>query len=692
MNKNLLLIGYRTSFQLLIFIFLLILLDHFKIIVADYYLINLKIVSFILVLIYSIISYLRWKDGSFKKLEMTRKIWLGLFYLLIFILFLDTLVQSIFIGNYDYFIYYLIISFGVLINLINPDISNKNNNNDKEKQDNSKHEEDKNKINLENKLENNHTLETKIKNKSLKSDEIKTYRKYFYYFLIALILLLSFYLRISNLNIIDPYTDEYYHLDAAKQYLEYGTFDYERAKIVTWLSIFLIWISGASSFDQMVFWARFGAVFFGLITTFMIYLLGKRIKKSIGIVSALLWAISPWAIGLSRTVREYAYYPFFILLGIWLLLKYSDKIKSFEDIFAKKNLPLLIINLFYLVLFIIYSIFIDSDSTLKIGLLIFAVTLIYMALSKFSLLYHFYKHHETLITILTIILIFAISIGAYFAVTINQQTSLEKIEFEKSWSQIFLDSHRSEKPMQWWDKLKGTTYLIPFLIFLALAIQLSNRKFEILNYFLIFTILLIFYSFFFDRYFKPRYISHLLPIFVILIGSGIYSLYQPLTKFKAPVSKYLLSIIPTIFLLSILSFSALSFNQTVPQMNEVLNSTGEYHDEVKITLLYPYENIFDKSTIIISGTPQIMGFIFDIKRENNYHYYYDNETRFDFTKNIMKNNPSGYIVIDERRNIKFAKGFEIGNFTYEIDRNTYSDVRLIQEGHWFVYKWEIKRK
>ncbi|MCA9497284.1 MAG: hypothetical protein KC589_10165, partial [Nanoarchaeota archaeon] len=254
------------------------------------------------------------------------------------------------------------------------------------------------------------------------------------------------------------------------------------------------------------------------------------------------------------------------------------------------------------------------------------------------------------------------------------------------------DSHRSEKPMQWWDKLKGTSHLIYFLIFFGLAISIVNRKFEILNYFLIFLILLIFYSFFFDRYFKPRYISHLLPIFTVLIASGIYALYQPLTRYNAHILKYLFQIIPTIFLLSILSFSALSFNQTSSLMNDVINSTGEYHDEVRFTLLSSYQNTFDKNTVIVSGTPQIMSFLFDIDRNNNYHYYYKNETRFEETKIIMEKNPVGYIVIDERRNIGFAQGFEIGNFTYEIDRNTYAQVNLIQEGHWFVYKWEIKRK
>ena len=71
---------------------------------------------------------------------------------------------------------------------------------------------------------------------------------------------------------------------------------------------------------------RFPSALFGVLTVIVTYLLVKRIfwksklKESYALMSALILAISPWHIMLSRAAFEANIATFFIVLGVWLFL------------------------------------------------------------------------------------------------------------------------------------------------------------------------------------------------------------------------------------------------------------------------------------------------------------------------------------------------------------------------------------
>ena len=122
------------------------------------------------------------------------------------------------------------------------------------------------------------------------------------------IIMLSFGLRIWEVTDMDAYCDEELHLESIYSILQRGTIDYERAQIVTYLSVFFCWLGDAVGYYGHLYWSRIPSIVISTFTVVPIYWLGRKANKEIGLIAAFLWAMSPWAIVMSRYVREYAYY------------------------------------------------------------------------------------------------------------------------------------------------------------------------------------------------------------------------------------------------------------------------------------------------------------------------------------------------------------------------------------------------
>lgn len=87
-----------------------------------------------------------------------------------------------------------------------------------------------------------------------------------------------------------------------------------------------------SILDLNIFSIRFMAALFGALAVISAYLFSKELfNKRVGIISALLVAISPWMFHFSRIAFRASLMPFFITLSSFLLLKF---IKSKKGIYA----------------------------------------------------------------------------------------------------------------------------------------------------------------------------------------------------------------------------------------------------------------------------------------------------------------------------------------------------------------------
>ncbi len=110
-------------------------------------------------------------------------------------------------------------------------------------------------------------------------------------------------------------------------YLEsFGDF---KPPMYAYLDIIPVKLLGLNEFST-----RFPSAFFGVLTVLLTYFLVKRIfwksklKESYALMSALILAISPWHIMLSRAAFEANVATFFIVLGVFLFLVAVNSVKS----------------------------------------------------------------------------------------------------------------------------------------------------------------------------------------------------------------------------------------------------------------------------------------------------------------------------------------------------------------------------
>ncbi len=87
-------------------------------------------------------------------------------------------------------------------------------------------------------------------------------------------------------------------------------------------------IPGVAIFGLNEIGVRITPVFYGTLTVLVMFFLGRTLfgNQLIGLVSAFLLAISPWHIQLTRASFESSFALFWVILGIWFLVKgFSDK-------------------------------------------------------------------------------------------------------------------------------------------------------------------------------------------------------------------------------------------------------------------------------------------------------------------------------------------------------------------------------
>src|SRR3990172_2196276 len=151
--------------------------------------------------------------------------------------------------------------------------------------------------------------------------------------LVTLVVLLAFFLRVNKVTEVPPSLnwDEvsigynaYSILKTGKD--EWGEFlplhfkSYGEYKLPAqiYASIPAIAIFGLNEFG-----VRITAVIYGALTILLLYFLAKELfdNKWIGLMSAFFLAISPWHIQLTRASFESSFSVFWIVMGVWFLVK-----------------------------------------------------------------------------------------------------------------------------------------------------------------------------------------------------------------------------------------------------------------------------------------------------------------------------------------------------------------------------------
>jgi hypothetical protein len=126
---------------------------------------------------------------------------------------------------------------------------------------------------------------------------------------------LALALRVLNLENVYPAVDEYYHLIAAQQVANGAPLAavYPR-------SLWLVTVPVAGIlrlFGHQLWLARLVGALFNAAAIIPLYMIARKINRSIAILACLLYATSPWIVTFARIAREYAFYPFYFY---WIIL------------------------------------------------------------------------------------------------------------------------------------------------------------------------------------------------------------------------------------------------------------------------------------------------------------------------------------------------------------------------------------
>jgi len=105
------------------------------------------------------------------------------------------------------------------------------------------------------------------------------------------------------------------------QFLE--SFGDYKPPMYAYLTVIPVWLFGVNEFST-----RFASAFFGVLTVLLTYALTRelfpRSTRSLGLVAMGIMAVSPWHIMLSRAAFEANVATFFIVCGMWTLVRWSN--------------------------------------------------------------------------------------------------------------------------------------------------------------------------------------------------------------------------------------------------------------------------------------------------------------------------------------------------------------------------------
>ena len=354
-----------------------------------------------------------------------------------------------------------------------------------------------------------------------------------YAFLLFIIFLAGVALRIWNLGYLSPFRDEYTHLLAAQ-----GIWEYKRAQVTTYLVSFVFNLFDTTS----LFIARLVPLIFGSLTTIIIYFLGRKINKKIGIIAALLWAVSPFSIGMSRYIREYSMNCFIMALFVLCFIYFFNsmklskfKIGSFLSLKSGVKMILLfipIIGTFRQAWF---------GETYK-PIILLALVCFFLYFASAIKIKEFFrdKSHRKKISLIVILL------SLFFIFTLSNIVNFSRLgnniqeydfDFKENYINLYFDSKLDYQwsAAQWFLDSGFSEFLLIPLFMLPLLFYYKDRNF--LVYFSCFWVLVLSLTVYIplinpDRVLIPRFVYYAMPFYAIVYSAAIFIIYKSMKLFK----------------------------------------------------------------------------------------------------------------------------------------------------------------
>ncbi len=474
--------------------------------------------------------------------------------------------------------------------------------------------------------------------------------------LLILMVGIAFYVRYYNIDHLPSYRDEDHHIQAVLQLLSEQCHDYKRGLLVTYSGALLVKLTDAIGYDAYLHCGRLASTIIGSLVCIPIYFLGMKISRLTGIFAVLLWVFSPWAVGISQNFREHIYYVFLISLMSLLLMNILEWVLNYK----KELLYKIILSGTVIGLIFSYAVFIDWFSTLKIsGVILSVLTFSFLIvhftvnIDQFKLL----KKYSPFLIILAIL----------FFIPITQIKFFSLVETpDMRWANTYLYP-ASNTPIHWWTNANSDLYLVYFLIILTTCVAALKRH----KYFWIFTItfniLLVGYTFFFDRYYAPRYIVFIYPFFIISIAYAFSGLVWLFSKFFFNLQKrnnllQIFNALVVIFLIIILVkpfniYGSIKKPKKLPNGGNANTGIVHYDKHLAINFMRSLKPEKRSEATILTTIygESLRHEIDDLGWVEKFNYKDPN--RMANARNIMNSTKHGYLIIDRLRNREWGKNF-----------------------------------
>lgn len=472
-------------------------------------------------------------------------------------------------------------------------------------------------------------------------------------------------LRLVYLDHLEPYTDEYSHLIAAKDVVQ-GTplLDvYRRSLLTVTVPVAIAF----SLFEPSLFIARLPGALSATIAVIPLYVLLRRINRPTALLGVFFYATNPWLIATARNVREYAYYPLIYFLIIYVLVYTVEQLP--KKIILKKHIGALrtpkgaLLTILWLAPVLFFNLF-DELATGKVILLTYVVAGLFL-LQRFDFQDAFNRRFLAITVPIGASIVIGFGVYEKFVDLIPQPT--------RYWFNILFNPARQ----QWYHDM--STYVPLAIVILALfAIPVLRRK-HMLLYASFFCINLYFFSFHFSRYLRPRYGSAIELFFVMLLAISLYIFFL-LIRTAFHNRWYLSYPIFLAVLFSIVNVTHVLSVTTYAKHDKYAPITGEYHDKLKPTFDFIEKNRAPEDVLISTIFRDHHYFFADEPFEYVYQYDSSDPKRLAFVHEIVNEKSSGFIVVDQRRN---KNGLPYSDFFVGDTRVNYLGKINAQ----FVYYW-----
>lgn len=472
--------------------------------------------------------------------------------------------------------------------------------------------------------------------------------------------------RVPGLENLFPGVEEYSHINAAKQMIRGASIRdvYQRSM---WLVTFPVSLM-FRIFGYKLWAARLLGVIFNVLAIVPLYLIARRINRPVAILSALLFATSPWIIAISRFVREYAYYPFFyfwILYGMILFLEgIPDRFHLDRDwkIVLKPKMLFLGLGLAFPVF---YALSVDHLSTFKLILIGYGVFGFFIFL-KVDLAYR--KNLIVILVMASAVLVSAYLLRGYFSV----RTTVNLVPL----NYFFLNS-----PQQWYFDRVAVVPLIGLLGAVAVSVLLWRVNGIPLLLVILYGGFLGFFMLSTNKFFASRHLSTTQLWYVILMAIGCYLIWVFLQTFSFFGDRRIRFV--TVIVLCGLVINTRQLFLPMTSRDPYMPITEDYHNDLTELQEFMLANVEGGDVLISSRIYSRYIYWVD---EPIFREIYDFQVNSTITDvlSVVDQYDSGWIIIDNAR-IERAVFSPADVF---LDDNRIEYIGLFDDEH--VWRWTKK--